>query len=59
MDTLARHLPSLRHMLRLLRWLTPWRSRRPRGAQPSEPADLGTAFGLDAAIDPDLAGPIT
>jgi hypothetical protein len=30
------------------RWYQPW--RRPEGSAPSDPADLGTCFGLEATL---------
>ena len=34
------------------RWFTGWRSAE---RVPQDPADLGTAFGLDMSLDPDWA----
>ncbi len=38
-----------------LRWYAPWRGTTPR----DDPADMGTAFGLDLSLAPsaDIAGP--
>ena len=39
------------------RWFTAWRTRE-RVAAPLDPADCGTAFGLELSMQPDAAGPV-
>lgn len=38
------------------RWFAAWRTREP-AASPLDPADCGTAFGLDLSIPDELAPP--
>lgn len=39
------------------RWYAPWRqSRAVRSSEPADPADLGTAFGLDLSMTPPDGG---
>ncbi len=50
MDTAGRHFHTL---LRVVSALVATARRRPLPPPATEPADLGTAFGLDAAMAPE------